>query len=120
MNLHSGDADGQEGVQEGDACVGVGGGIEDDAVVDAPGGLDLVNQVSFVVGLVNRGLQAQGLGRALNEIQKVLVGGGAVNFRLPQAQQIEVGAVEDQKLHGAVTSRICRTVSSRDPAFETM
>lgn len=88
-------------------------------VVDSPGGLDLVYQVSLVVGLVNSSLQAQGLGRALDEGQKVVVGGGAVNLRLPQAQQIEIGTVENQKLHGAVTSRICRTVSSRDPAFET-
>ena len=55
----------------------------------------------------------------LEKGQKVVVGGGAVNLRLPQAQQIEIGTVENQKLHGAVTSRICRTVSSRDPAFET-
>ena len=92
-----GNADGQEGVQEGYAGVGVGGGIEDDAVVDSPGGLDLVYQVSLVVGLVNSSLQAQGLGRALDEGQKVVVGGGAVNLRLPQAQQIEIGTVENQK-----------------------
>ena len=72
VDLHGGNADGQEGVQEGYAGVGVGGGIEDDAVVDSPGGLDLVYQVSLVVGLVNSSLQAQGLGRALDEGQKVV------------------------------------------------
>lgn len=53
-----------------------------------------------MVGLVNSSLQAQGLGRALDEGQKVVVGGGAVNLRLPQAQQIEIGTVENQKLRG--------------------
>ena len=52
MHLDGGDAHGLYGVEQGNAGVGVGRGIDDDAV-DAPIGLlNGVDEVAFVIGLL--------------------------------------------------------------------
>ena len=58
MHLDRRNGDGLQRVQNGDARVCVGGGIDDDAVVDAVGGLDLVDQRTLVVGLEDFALRA--------------------------------------------------------------
>ena len=88
VDLHCGDAHCQKGVQEGDAGVSVGPGVEDDTIVHAVSVLNPVHQVPLVVGLANVCLQAQPLGGFLDQGQEIVVGGGAVNLRLPLAQEV--------------------------------
>ena len=51
MNFHRGNANGFDGVQKGNAGMGVCAGVDDDAVCIPIGLLDLVYQIAFMIGL---------------------------------------------------------------------
>ena len=100
MDLHGGDAYGLEGVEQGDARVRVGAGVHHDAVVDAIGPLDRVHEVALVVGLVGVDpLEAKLPPRPLHEGQERLVVLRPIDGRLPQAEQVDVWSVDDERLH---------------------
>ena len=93
MYLHRRQTHRPEGVGQSDAGVGVPAGIENDAVAGKPCVLHRVDEVPLMVGLVkNRGNVRFPAG-FLCQGNQVVVGVPAVNFRLPQTQQIQVGAV---------------------------
>ena len=79
--------------------MGVGGGVDDDAVKLLVGGLDGVHNGAFVVGLETLHLHAVFLAHLVDEAEQALVGLGAVDVFFPDAQHVDVGAVNDQQLH---------------------
>ena len=79
--------------------MGIGGGVDDDAVHLAVCPLDFVHKVTLVIGLVLFHLQALGAGSFIQQAQKVGEGVFTVDTRLPDAKHIQVGAVDDQNFH---------------------
>lgn len=61
--------------------------------------LNGVDQRTLVVGLHEPGLMTPLFGVVRDHAAQVGVGAVAVNVRLTLPQQVQVGAVEDQKLH---------------------
>jgi hypothetical protein len=105
VDLYRRDADGQQGVIDGVAVVGIGPGVDDDAVIHPVGGLYLVNERPFVVALadVHPDVPGGGIGHKLHA--QVVVAAGAVDARLPLSQQVQVGAVDDQELQDYFNSK---------------
>ena len=66
VHLDGGEPHGFQGVEDGDGGVGVGGGVEDDAVGGAVGALDLRDDVSFAVGLEECDFDAEVCGGAFD------------------------------------------------------
>lgn len=95
VDLYCWNADGFDGVEQGDGGVGVGGGVDDDAVCGAVAGLNLVDEVAFVVALVDLYIDAARFGVVVDEGAEVGVGGAAVDIRLADAEHVEVWPVND-------------------------
>ena len=95
VDLYRWNADGFHGVEQGDGGVGVGGGVDDDAVCGAVAGLNLVDEVAFVVALVDLYVDATCFGVVIDEGAEVGVGGAAVDIRLADAEHVEVWPVND-------------------------
>ena len=94
MHLHAGQADGGDGVPQSHAGVGVGGGVEHHPVTPGAGVVEGVHQSAFVVGLEEFQLHPQLPSflqqPAVDGFQGVL----PVNSLFPDAQKIQVGAVD--------------------------
>ena len=105
VDLVGGDVHRLQRVQNGVAVVGVRAGVDDDGVVHAVGGVDLVDDGPLVIGLIAAGGGAVLLRVPLDEGAQVGVAGLAVDARLPLAQQVQVGAVDDEKVHVQFSSR---------------
>ena len=116
MDLHGRDGHGLQCIQNGYAGVSVGGGVDDDAVIDAVGRLDGVHNGPLVVGLDETDLD---IASGADEGQQGLIILAAVDGRLPQAQQIQIGPVDDQKLHSSASLMVC-TVTSSAPSLDTV
>ena len=101
--------------------MGIGGGVDDDTVYLAVSPLDFVNNVPFVVGLVLLHLQTLGAGGFVQQPQKIGKGVFAVDTRLPDAQHVQVGAVDDQNFHmgSSMIDKMAVTVSSAVPSLLT-
>ena len=101
VDLHSGDGDGLEGVQDRHARVRVSCRVDDDAVDLAVCLLDLVDDAALVVGLEDldlvEALRSAGL---LADLDQTVVVVAAVDARLANAEHVEVGAVDDERFHG--------------------
>ena len=99
MHLNSRNGNRLQGIQNRHGGMGVGGGIDDDAVIHTISGLNCIHNCTFVVGLemvdLNTGIDC-GL---RNQRQQVSIAVFAVNARLPDAQHIDIGSVDHQKLH---------------------
>ena len=87
--------DARYGVGQGDAGVGEGPGVEDDAVVSKADLVELIDQLALVVALevLQRHVVLYEL--ALEVDHEILKGVLAVDLRLALAEQVEVGAVDD-------------------------
>ena len=118
MHLHRRNRHGFERIENGNAGVGIGGGIDDNAVCPAAGLLNLIHNGAFVVGLEQLAVNAVFRAGAADQLLQGRIALRAVNGRLTKAQHIDVGAVDNQKFH-ASTSRICVTVSSNGPLLST-
>ena len=99
--------------------MGIGSGIDDNAVIDAVGRLNGVHNGPLVVGLEEVHLDALGVAGGVDKGQQGLVILTAVDGRLPQPQQIQIGAVDDQKLHSSASLMVC-TVTSSVPSLDTV
>ena len=119
MDFHGRDGHGLQCIQNGYAGVSVGGGVDDDAVIDAVGRLDGVHDGTLVVGLDEAHLDALGIAGGADEGQQGLIILAAVDGRLPQTQQIQIGPVDDQKLHSSASLMVC-TVTSSAPSLDTV
>ena len=101
--------------------MGIGGGVDDDAVHLAVCPLDFVNKVTLVVGLVLLHFQTLGAGGFIQQAQKVGESVFTVDTRLPDAKHIQVGAVDDQNFHmgSSMIDKMAATVSSAVPSLLT-
>ena len=70
MHLDRRDADGLDCVEDGDAGVRIGGGIDHDAVVDAVGLLDFFDECALVVRLEERAFDIFRFAGLPNEVFK--------------------------------------------------
>ena len=121
VDLHGGDGNGFQGVQNGHGGMGIGGGVDDDAVHLAVCPLDFVHNVPLVVGLVLLHFQTLGAGGFIQQAQKVGESVFTVDTRLPDAQHVQVGAVDDQNFHmgSSMIDKMAATVSSAVPSLLT-
>lgn len=101
VNLDSGDGHPLESIQYGNACMGVGGGIDYNAVKHAVRLLYLIHYGALVVGLETLYLQTQVQTALQDKGLKRLVVTVAVDCRLAQTQKVQVGAVYDKNLFHA-------------------
>ena len=101
--------------------MGIGGGVDDDAVHLAVSPLDFIHKVTLVIGLVLFHLQALGAGGFIQQPQKIGEGVFTVDTRLPDAQHVQVGAVDDQNFHmgSSMIDKMAATVSSAEPSLLT-
>ena len=93
VHLHRWDLYRLQGVQDGHAGVGVGGGVDDDAVKGPQGLLDLVHNGPLVVGLEDlhpNALLGAGVLHQGHQGGVVLL---AVEVGLPDPQEVQVGPV---------------------------
>ena len=85
VHLHRGDGHRLDGVQKGHTGVGIGGGVDDDALHPIKIGLlDGVHQSAFVVGLEKGHRMAFFVAVALNLFQQLGISFPSVVLRLPQ------------------------------------
>ena len=97
MYLDDGGCDGTDGIVEGDAGVGVGSGIEDDAVGGEAVGVEAVDEVTLMVALVVVELY---VGVLLAELLEVVFEGAvAIDIGLAATEEVEVGTVEEKEAH---------------------
>lgn len=100
VDLHCGDGDGLEGVEDRHARMRVSCRVDDDAVDLAVGLLDLVDDAALVVGLEDLDLvKALRGARLLADLDQAVVVVAAVDTRLANAEHVEVGAVDDECFH---------------------
>ena len=102
--LIGGDVHRLQRVQNGVAVVSVSSGVDDDGVVNAVGSVDLVDDGPLVVGLETAGRGAAGGSVVPDQGTQSIIALAAVDPRLPLAQQVQVGTVDDEEVHGSVTS----------------
>ena len=96
MDLDGRDGYGLEGVQDRDACVRVGGRVDDDAVDLAVGLLNLVDDAALVVGLEDLDLVKTLCSACLlADLDQAVVVVAAVDARLAHARQVEIGSVDE-------------------------
>lgn len=97
MHLHHGNANSADAVGQGDGCVGIGTRVHHHGIESAVGFLQLVDEATFVVGLIISELM---LRETLEKSVKVsLEGDVAVDFKFPSAQQVEIRPVDDENAH---------------------
>ena len=94
VHFYKGQRYAAEGVADGDAGVGVGTGVDDDAAGIAAGGVDALDDGAFAVALEVLQGDAQRLCLRLQPGDGVIQCLSAQNLRFAQAEQVEVGAVE--------------------------
>ena len=73
VDFHSRDGNRLQRVQNGNGSVGVGCGIDDDAVHFAVSGLDLVHDGTFVIGLELFDLQSFCAGGLIDQVKQILL-----------------------------------------------
>ena len=108
MDFHRGDTDGLQCVQQGDAGMGIGAGIDDDAVLLSVGLLNGVHQVSLMVGLVQGDADAQFFGIGPDQITQIRIGCFAVDLRFADAEHVQVRPVDDKDVHCVTCFQWCR------------
>ena len=119
VDLDAGDPDRLERVQDGIAIVGKGAGIHDDSVIVALRGMNGVNDGSLVVGLEALGSTLMGGGKGAQAAAEGGVVLLAIDAGLALAQQVQIGAVDDEKFHDN-PSRMALTVASGDEKSVTI
>ena len=97
MHLDDGDADGADAVGQGDGSVGIGSRVHHHGVKLSIGLLQLVDEAAFMIGLVVNELMLREL--RFEMLEMGLKRGAAVNLGLSLAEQVEVGAVENEDFH---------------------
>jgi len=97
VNFDDGRLYGRNSIGNGQRRVGVGTGIEDDTVVAEAHFMQFVYDCPFVVALKVVNMKA---GEAASEVEeKILKAVIAIDFGLPLAEEVEVGAIDDDDFH---------------------
>ena len=114
VNFHCREPNSFQCIQNGNGCMGVGGGIDDDTVKFAVGLLNFIHQAAFVIGLVLLDFQTLRCCGSVQQGQQVGIGIGTVDSRFPDPQHIDIGAVEYKNFHGLTSCsiRACRAADS--------
>ena len=94
MDFDKGQCHTQKGVADGDAGVGLGAGVDDDVIVRSACLMDGIDDCTFVVTLEMVKRDAQFGGGVLQARNQRIEGVAAVKLRLAQAEQVEIGAVD--------------------------
>src|SRR3981189_1138980 len=84
-----------DGIDDGDRGEGVGRRVDDDGVRALPCRLDQVDQLALMVRLVKGKRKPEALRVLLAAFLDLRQCRGSVDVRLPYAQKIEVGTVQD-------------------------
>jgi len=106
VDFDEGQGHGRQCIADGDAGVGVGGRVDDDELrAVAARGLDAVDQSAFVVALEAAQRGAGGVGDLAEFGIDLGEGLRAVDLGLAGAEQVEVGAMQDENLHQTRGSR---------------
>ena len=98
MYLHRRNIYRPQSIVNGIAVMGIGCRVDDDTVIDPRRLLNGVDDSSLVIALEAVRLPAVGGGIVLYPAAQGLIGSGAVDIRLPAAQQIQIRPVDDEKL----------------------
>ena len=96
MRFDNGQFNGAYGIAEGDGSVRIGAGVKDHAVRPCARIVKLVNQCAFVIGLRRAQLDIKGGDMPRDRSVDIRQRHAPVNLRLPRAEQIEVGSVQQQ------------------------
>ena len=99
MHLDGGDTHAFDRVQQGYAGMGIGGGVDYDAVTAVVGALYGVHKGAFVIGLNKLRINTKLCCLGTYQLHKIAVGLSAVYFGLADAQHIQIGAVNNQYFH---------------------
>lgn len=99
VDFDGGEAHGGDGVTEGDASMGVSGGIDHDDVELFGGLLDPSDEFAFDIALAEIDFDAEFLGAAGYFLFDFAEGGAAIDTGFSEAEHVQVGAVEEQDLH---------------------
>jgi len=100
VQFHEGQGDRQQGITQGDRRVGVGAGIDQDAGALTSGLLDPVHQFALMVALKAAECDPQRRRPLRQALIDLLKAGGAIKTGLTAAQQVEIGAVQHEQMHG--------------------
>ncbi len=90
------------GVEERQRVVRPRTGVEDDRRALVGGGVEPVEQLALVVGLLHLDVEAQLVTPGRAQARQLTVGRRPVDLRLPTPEPPEVGSVEHQDLHGCL------------------
>ena len=102
VHLDRGEVDRGQSVLKGPAVVGQGPGVYHQAIDPGTGLVDPVDQLAFVVRLKCLDLQPQLGSPGADPILELGQGGVSIDMGLAHAEQVEVGAIEDENpLHHA-------------------
>jgi hypothetical protein len=96
MNFNRWEGNCGDRISDGNAGVGVSSGVDQDSLMLIEGGMDGINESSFMVGLEEGELDLQGLGFCFQGTIDIIECCRAVDTRFALAQEIEIGAVEDE------------------------
>ena len=114
MHLNRGDPGGFEGIKERDAGVGVGTGIQDDAVNSLKKALvDTIDERALVIALHTLDGNTLFLRVVFNGLDEGIIGLVSVDARLTNTEQIEVGTVQNVDLHRESSFKIALTVREK-------
>lgn len=99
MNFYGRNFDARDGVAQGDAGVGIGGGVQNDGVEYPLGLLNPRNQFALHVRLSEVNFRSQLPGPFADGGLDVRQGGPAIDIRLALAEEIEIWPVEKKDFH---------------------
>ena len=116
VDFDRGDCHRLERVQNRNACVGVSRGVNHNPVKLTVGFLDFVNNVALVVRLEALHLTVELFRPFPYQRKEHLVSLSAVDFRLANAEHIDIGPVDYQNVFHCNSSKIRRTTASTLPS----
>src|SRR5438093_9296523 len=87
-------------IEQGDRTMAISCRVDDDARHSATRLLDAVDQLAFMVGLLEVNAEPKLLSVLSAGVFDIAQGVGPINGRLARAQQIEIGSVEDEDRRG--------------------
>ena len=107
MHLDKGQGAGFKGIMDGNGCMGIGGGINNNAIKFRGGRLNFSDQIAFQIRLKTGAFHAECGGGFPAVIFQIVQRLCAVYFRLARAQHIQVGAIQDKDVISQFMPVIC-------------
>lgn len=101
VRFHGRNAGGCYRITERNACMRIGAWIYYDGLIDAHGFLDFLDQLSLMIRLIERHLNAELTGKRGKPVVDVVKGERSIDFRLTLAKKVQIGPVNDQDFHAS-------------------